>query len=161
MFHDVRFASDMLSNKFDIELANVTDTMAWHSVLMTWALYAGYVPKYAISCSRLVRAYFGVTGANIKLLSIFRSMFSTWRGGVRQTSNIKRQTSNMLYGILTKLVVIMNRQPFCRVGLVLSTLSPVAFSRRHEDMVETAVTSWLGNRRGKKRYVSPGPIPGH
>ena len=60
VMHDVRQPSDMLYNKFQIELKNVYDTLAAHVVFATWALYAGYLPKYAASYNNSVRCYLGV-----------------------------------------------------------------------------------------------------
>lgn len=58
--HDCRALSDILKNKYNILLANVYDTLAAHVVFSTWAIYSGFMPKYAMPLSDLVRGYLGI-----------------------------------------------------------------------------------------------------
>ncbi len=60
VMHDCRFASDLLKHHYGLELANVYDTLAAHTMFSTWAVYAGYMPTYASPLSDLARAYLGI-----------------------------------------------------------------------------------------------------
>jgi hypothetical protein len=60
VIHDCRHASDMFNHKYQILLTNVYDTLAAHSVFCTWAIYNGFLPRYASPLSDLVRAYLAV-----------------------------------------------------------------------------------------------------
>lgn len=60
VIHDCRAMSDMLKNKFNVILTNVYDTLAAHVVFSTWAIYSGYMPRYAMPLSDLIRGYLGV-----------------------------------------------------------------------------------------------------
>lgn len=60
VIHDSRVLSDVLKNKFNILLSNVYDTLAAHVVFSTWGIYSGYMPRYAMPLSDLVRGYLGI-----------------------------------------------------------------------------------------------------
>ena len=58
--HDSRLLSDLLHHKYQLEISNVYDTLAAHVIFSTWAIYHGFMPKYAIPLTDLVRGYLGV-----------------------------------------------------------------------------------------------------
>ncbi|TRY64283.1 hypothetical protein TCAL_15239 [Tigriopus californicus] len=60
VIHDVRFLSDFLHHECQVTLSNVYDTLAAHSLFMTWRVYAGYMPKFASTYNELAKAYFGL-----------------------------------------------------------------------------------------------------
>jgi hypothetical protein len=43
----------------------VDDTLVTHTLFTCQSIYAGYLPKYAVSVSNLARAYLGVKGAHL------------------------------------------------------------------------------------------------
>ena len=65
MFHDVRQPSDILYHKYKVTLKNVDDTLVTHTLFTCQSIYAGYLPKYAVSVSNLARAYLGIKGSHL------------------------------------------------------------------------------------------------
>ncbi len=65
VMNDCRQASDMLANRFGVRLNNVYDTLAAHALFLTWAHYAGYLPKFSYSVSYMARAYLGIKGKDL------------------------------------------------------------------------------------------------
>ena len=59
--HDCRALSDILKNKYKVLLCNIYDTLAAHVVFSTWAIHSGYMPRFAMPLSDLVRGYLGIT----------------------------------------------------------------------------------------------------
>ena len=59
--HDCRALSDILKNKYKVFLSNIYDTLAAHVVFSTWAIHSGYMPRFAMPLSDLVRGYLGIT----------------------------------------------------------------------------------------------------
>jgi len=58
--HDCRSLSDMMYNKYKVMMSNVYDTLAAHTVFATWAIYHGFMPRYATPLPELVRGYLGI-----------------------------------------------------------------------------------------------------
>lgn len=65
VFHDVRQPSDILYHKYKVTLKNVDDTLVTHTLFTCQSIYAGYLPKYAVSVSNLARAYLGIKGSHL------------------------------------------------------------------------------------------------
>ena len=61
----MRQPSDILYHKYKVTLKNVDDTLVTHTLFTCQSIYAGYLPKYAVSVSNLARAYLGVKGAHL------------------------------------------------------------------------------------------------
>jgi len=65
VFHDVRQPSDMLYHQYKIILKNVEDTLCMHALFTCQSIYAGYLPKYAVSVAYLARAYLGINAEHL------------------------------------------------------------------------------------------------
>ena len=65
VFHDVRQPSDILYHRYNVKLKNVDDTLVTHTLFTCQSIYAGYLPKYAVSVSNLARAYLGIKGSHL------------------------------------------------------------------------------------------------
>ena len=65
VFHDVRQPSDILYHKYKVTLKNVDDTLVTHTLFTCQSIYAGFLPKYAVSVSNLARAYLGIKGVHL------------------------------------------------------------------------------------------------